>query len=41
MDLGSAIDAEAQAQALCMMTGDFQRAYTAFQAKGTPTFEGS
>jgi enoyl-CoA hydratase/carnithine racemase len=41
MDLSSAIDAEAQAQALCMLTGDFRRAYEAFQRKATPTFEGA
>jgi enoyl-CoA hydratase/carnithine racemase len=40
MDLGSAIDAEAQAQALCMQTGDFKRAYEAFRQKQTPRFEG-
>jgi enoyl-CoA hydratase/carnithine racemase len=40
MDLASAIDAEAQAQALCMQTGDFKRAYEAFREKQTPRFEG-
>ena len=40
MDLDTAISAEAQAQALCMATGDFRRAYEAFAAKRTPVFEG-
>jgi hypothetical protein len=39
MDLSSAIGGEAQAQALCMLTGDFRRAYEAFQRKATPAFE--
>jgi enoyl-CoA hydratase/carnithine racemase len=41
MDLGSAIEAEAQAQALCMQTQDFRRAYEAFTTKSKPTFEGN
>jgi enoyl-CoA hydratase/carnithine racemase len=40
MDVATAIDAEAQAQALCMQTGDFRRAYEAFRQKQTPRFEG-
>jgi len=40
MDLDTAISAEAQAQALCMATGDFRRAYEAFAAKRAPVFEG-
>lgn len=40
MDLDSAIAAEAQAQAICMATGDFRRAYEAFAQKRTPRFEG-
>ncbi len=40
MDLDSAIAAEAQAQAMCMATGDFRRAYEAFAAKRMPVFEG-
>ncbi|HAR51415.1 MAG TPA: enoyl-CoA hydratase, partial [Roseovarius nubinhibens] len=32
--------AEAQAQAICMQTADFERAYRAFVAKETPVFEG-
>jgi len=35
-----AIEMEAQAQALCMQTGDFRRAFEAFAAKRTPMFEG-
>jgi enoyl-CoA hydratase/carnithine racemase len=41
MSLEDAIDAEATAQALCMQTEDFVRAYEAFVAKETPRFEGS
>ncbi len=41
MSLEQAIEAEAQAQAICMRTGDFRRAYEAFAAKARPTFEGS
>jgi len=40
MGIDQAIDAEAQAQAICMTTADFKRAYDAFRAKGTPTFSG-
>ncbi|MDX2103706.1 MAG: enoyl-CoA hydratase family protein [Alphaproteobacteria bacterium] len=40
MDLDQAIDAEADAQAICMATGDFRRAYEAFIEKRTPVFEG-
>ncbi|MBE7941150.1 MULTISPECIES: enoyl-CoA hydratase family protein [Ramlibacter] len=40
MTLDQAIEAEAQAQALCMMTGDFRRAYEAFVARQRPSFEG-
>lgn len=40
MSLGEAIEAEAQAQALCMQTKDFERAYRAFLAKESPRFEG-
>jgi enoyl-CoA hydratase/carnithine racemase len=36
----AAIDAEAEAQAVCMQTEDFRRAYRAFAAKQTPQFEG-
>jgi enoyl-CoA hydratase/carnithine racemase len=41
MDLDAAIEAEAQAQAICMQTQDFRRAFDAFAAKGTPKFEGN
>lgn len=40
MSLDSAIEAEAQAQAICMQTEDFKRAYNAFVAKTKPVFEG-
>ena len=40
MDLDSAIEAEAQAQAICMATGDFTRAFDAFAAKQAPQFRG-
>ncbi len=40
MSLDQAIEAEAQAQAICMQTGDFRRAYEAFVAKQKPVFEG-
>ena len=38
--LDEAIEMEAQAQAICMQTKDFQRAYEAFAAKQKPKFEG-
>jgi len=41
MTLEQAIEAEAQAQAICMMTEDFTRAYEAFVAKQKPKFEGN
>ena len=40
MGLEQALEAEAQAQALCMQTQDFRRAYEAFVAKQKPAFEG-
>jgi enoyl-CoA hydratase/carnithine racemase len=40
MSLDQAIEAEAQAQAICMQTKDFRRAYDAFVAKAKPVFEG-
>ena len=40
MGLDEAIEAEAQAQAICMTTQDFQRAYQAFINKTKPIFEG-
>ena len=41
MGLEQAIEAEAQAQAICMQTGDFERAYHAFVGKEKPEFEGN
>ena len=41
MGLEQAIEAEAQAQAICMQTRDFERAYRAFVAKEQPVFEGN
>ena len=41
MTLEQAIESEAQAQALCMLTQDFTRAYEAFAAKQKPKFEGN
>jgi enoyl-CoA hydratase/carnithine racemase len=40
MTLDQAIEAEAQAQAICMQTQDFKRAFDAFAAKQRPVFEG-
>jgi enoyl-CoA hydratase/carnithine racemase len=40
MTLEQAIEAEAQAQAICMQTQDFKRAYDAFVAKEKPRFAG-
>jgi enoyl-CoA hydratase/carnithine racemase len=41
MGVDEAIEAEAQAQAICMATGDFARAYRAFVAREKPVFEGT
>ena len=41
MSVEQAIEAEAVAQALCMETEDFARAYRAFAAKQKPVFEGN
>ena len=41
MSVDQAIESEAQAQALCMMTEDFNRAYQAFVAKQKPVFQGN
>jgi enoyl-CoA hydratase/carnithine racemase len=41
MGLDQAIEAEAQAQAICMQTADFERAYRAFVAREKPVFEGN
>jgi len=40
MTLDQAIEAEAQAQAICMQTEDFKRAYEAFKVKAMPKFSG-
>jgi enoyl-CoA hydratase/carnithine racemase len=40
MGVDEAIDAEAQAQAICMATNDFHRAYHAFVARQKPEFKG-
>jgi enoyl-CoA hydratase/carnithine racemase len=40
LGLEQALEAEAQAQALCMLTEDFRAAYHAFVAKARPTFAG-
>jgi enoyl-CoA hydratase/carnithine racemase len=40
MSIEAALDAEAEAQAICMQTNDFHRAYHAFVNKETPVFEG-
>jgi enoyl-CoA hydratase/carnithine racemase len=41
MGVDEAIEAEAQAQAICMQTEDFVRAYNGFVAKEKPRFEGN
>lgn len=41
MTIDQAIEAEAQAQAICMQTKDYGRAYRAFVAKEKPVFEGN
>jgi enoyl-CoA hydratase/carnithine racemase len=41
MGLDAAIESEAQAQAICMKTHDFRRAYEAFAARREPVFEGN
>jgi enoyl-CoA hydratase/carnithine racemase len=41
MTIEQAIESEAQAQALCMLTQDFTRAYEAFVARQKPQFEGN
>jgi enoyl-CoA hydratase/carnithine racemase len=40
VSIETAIEMEAQAQAICMATNDFRRAYEAFAAKQKPVFEG-
>jgi enoyl-CoA hydratase/carnithine racemase len=41
MGIDESIEAEAQAQAICMQTKDYERAYEAFVGKGRPVFEGN
>ncbi len=41
MSIEEFIEAEAQAQAICMQTKDFERAYNAFAKKERPVFEGN
>ena len=41
MSLEQAIESEAQAQAICMQSADFERAYRAFVDKQKPRFEGN
>jgi enoyl-CoA hydratase/carnithine racemase len=41
MDIEGAIEAEAQAQAICMATEDFRRAFEAFANKRRPEFKGN
>ncbi len=41
MGIDEAIEAEAQAQAICMQTRDYERAYEAFVKKAKPVFEGN
>ncbi|TAI64624.1 enoyl-CoA hydratase family protein [Bradyrhizobium sp. Leo170] len=41
MGIDEMVESEAQAQAVCMATGDFRRAFEAFAAKKKPVFEGN
>jgi len=41
MGVDESIEAEAQAQAMCMQTKDYERAYEAFVAKQNPVFQGN
>jgi len=41
MGIEEMLESEAQAQAICMATGDFRRAFDAFAAKTKPAFEGN
>lgn len=41
VSIDTAIEMEAQAQAICMSTGDFRRAFEAFADKRSPVFEGN
>ena len=40
VSIDNALDMEAEAQARCMQTKDFKRAYEAFAAKRQPEFQG-
>ena len=40
MSVDQAVEAEAQAQAICMQTEDFKRAFEAFAARNKPEFVG-
>jgi len=41
MGIEEMVESEAQAQAICMATQDFRRAFEAFAAKKKPVFEGN
>jgi len=41
MTIEQALETEAEAQAICMQTSDFERAYNAFVKKEKPRFEGN
>ncbi|MGA8049144.1 MAG: enoyl-CoA hydratase family protein [Burkholderiales bacterium] len=41
LSIEQALETEAEAQAICMQTGDFERAYNAFVNKQKPKFEGN
>jgi enoyl-CoA hydratase/carnithine racemase len=41
LSIEEALETEAEAQAICMQTGDFERAYNAFVNKQKPQFEGN
>jgi enoyl-CoA hydratase/carnithine racemase len=41
LSIEQALETEAEAQAICMQTGDFERAYNAFVNKQKPHFEGN
>jgi enoyl-CoA hydratase/carnithine racemase len=41
MGIDDSIEAEAQAQAICMQTKDYERAYEAFVRKEKPIFAGN
>lgn len=41
MGIEQILESEAQAQAICMATGDFRRAFEAFAIKSRPDFQGN